>query len=211
MARERALANARAIAEGRDPRRRMRQVPTFEKATRPSSRSTRRIRRLTDCAPPVRACEARSTAPRGRIKRPRGGRGVAELKWAIRRLAVRDGRSRSGCCESVLDAFTLAVQCGGCGVLSCDSGREPGFGAPRLPALRFVRTAREIPSGPRLQRHAPRLGGSMSTGCFPVAAWPQESTWQPPRRLTWMSLHRIRCGPSCLWRGVCLRDIAILR
>ena len=32
MARERALANARAIAEGRDPRRRMQKVPTFEKA-----------------------------------------------------------------------------------------------------------------------------------------------------------------------------------
>ena len=32
MARDRALANARAIAEGRDPRRRMRQVPTFAQA-----------------------------------------------------------------------------------------------------------------------------------------------------------------------------------
>ena len=32
MARDRALANARAIAEGRDPRRRMQKVPTFEKA-----------------------------------------------------------------------------------------------------------------------------------------------------------------------------------
>ena len=32
MARERALANARAIAEGRDPRRHMRQVPTFAQA-----------------------------------------------------------------------------------------------------------------------------------------------------------------------------------
>ena len=32
MAREKALANARAIAEGRDPRRRIQQVPTFEKA-----------------------------------------------------------------------------------------------------------------------------------------------------------------------------------
>ena len=32
MAGDRALANARAIAEGRDPRRRMRQVPTFAKA-----------------------------------------------------------------------------------------------------------------------------------------------------------------------------------
>ena len=26
---------------------------------------------------------------------------------------MRDGRSRSQCCESALDAFTLAVQCGG--------------------------------------------------------------------------------------------------
>ena len=32
MARERALANARAIAEGRDPRRRFQQVPTFAQA-----------------------------------------------------------------------------------------------------------------------------------------------------------------------------------
>ena len=32
MARDRALANARAIAEGRDPRRRMQQVPTFVQA-----------------------------------------------------------------------------------------------------------------------------------------------------------------------------------
>ena len=32
MARDRTLANARAIAEGRDPRRRMRQVPTFAQA-----------------------------------------------------------------------------------------------------------------------------------------------------------------------------------
>ena len=32
MARERALANARAIAQGRDPRRRMQQVPTFARA-----------------------------------------------------------------------------------------------------------------------------------------------------------------------------------
>jgi len=32
MAREKALANARILAEGRDPRRRMHKVPTFEKA-----------------------------------------------------------------------------------------------------------------------------------------------------------------------------------
>ena len=123
--------------------------------------------------------------------RPRGGRGVAELKWAIRRLATRDRRSRSQCCESALDAFTLAVQCGGCGVSVSDSGREPGFGAPRLPALRFVRTARgsERPR-PRLQRHAPRLGGFINTGGFPsrrvatriraAAASPFDLTEPPP-------------------------------
>ena len=71
-------------------------------------------------------------------------------------------------CESALDAFTLAVQCGDSGVPVSDSGREHGFGAPRLPAFRFVRTARgsERPR-PRLQRHAPRLGGFINTGGFP--------------------------------------------
>ena len=40
MAREKALANARAIAEGRDPRRRMQRVPTFAQANETVSRST---------------------------------------------------------------------------------------------------------------------------------------------------------------------------
>ncbi len=55
---------------------------------------------------------------------------------------------------------------GGCGVPVSDRGREHGFGAPRLPALRFVRTARECPR-PRLQRHAPRLGGIINPGGLP--------------------------------------------
>ena len=55
---------------------------------------------------------------------------------------------------------------GGCGVSVSDSGREHGFGAPRLPALRSFRTARECPR-PRLQRHAPRLGGFINPGGFP--------------------------------------------
>ena len=59
-----------------------------------------------------------------------------------------------------------ADRSGGCGVSVSDSGREHGFGAPRLPALRFVRTARECPR-PRLQRHAPQLGGIINPGGFP--------------------------------------------
>ena len=57
---------------------------------------------------------------------------------------------------------------GGCGVSVSDRGREHGFGAPRLPALRFVRTARGSERlRPRLQRHAPRLGGFINPGGFP--------------------------------------------
>ena len=97
-------------------------------------------------------------------------------------LAVRDRRSRSMCCESALDAFTLADPCGGCGVPVSDRGREHGFGAPRLPALRFVRTARECPR-PRLQRHAPRFdvidyrGGLREVARTPIpASWCRRST-----------------------------------
>ena len=113
-------------------------------------------------------------------------------------------------CESALDAFTLAVQCGGCGVPVSDSGREHGFGAPRLPALRFVRTARgsERPR-PRLQRHAPRLGDFMNTGGFPgrrvatrihAAAASPFGLSEPASDAEW---------PVVPWRGVCPRDIAI--
>ena len=85
------------------------------------------------------------------------------------------------CCESALDAFTLAVPCGGCGVSVSDSGREPGFGAPRLPAPRFVRTARE--GAPPASLATPRATARRHEyrGVSPVAAWPQESAQQPPR------------------------------
>ena len=57
---------------------------------------------------------------------------------------------------------------GGCGVPVSDSGREHGFGAPPLPALRFVRTARGSERlRPRLKRHAPRLGGIIDPGGVP--------------------------------------------
>ena len=74
---------------------------------------------------------------------------------------------------------------GGCGVSVSDSGREHGFGAPRLPTLRFVRTARGSERlRPRLQRHAPRLGGVMNTGGFPGRrTGPRGPARQPPRRL----------------------------
>ena len=115
------------------------------------------------------------------------------------------------CCESALDAFALAVQCGGSGVSVSDSGREHGFGAPRLPALRSVRTARgsERPR-PRLQRHAPRLGGFINTGGFPgcrvatrirAAAASPFGLSEPPSDAEW---------PVVPWRGVCPRDIAII-
>ena len=65
-------------------------------------------------------------------------------------------------------------------------------------------------SVPGLACNATRHGSaSMDTGGSPIAAWPQESARQPPRRLPRVSPHPMRSGPSCLWRGVCPRDIAI--
>ena len=62
---------------------------------------------------------------------------------------------------------------------------------------------------PRLQRHAPRLGGFMNTGGFArLPRGPKGSARQPPRRLPRVSPHPMRSGPSCLWRGVCPRDTA---
>ena len=62
--------------------------------------------------------------------------------------------------ECPMTPLRVPSQGGGCGVSSCDRGREHGFGALRLPALRFVRTASgSARPRPRLQRHAPRLGG----------------------------------------------------
>ena len=105
------------------------------------------------------------------------------------------------CCESALDAFALAVQCGGSGVSVSDSGREHGFGAPRLPALRSVRTARgsERPR-PRLQRHAPRLGGFINTGgdlrfLLGVPRLPRgHKNPRGSRLAVWFERAPIRCG-----------------
>ena len=125
------------------------------------------------------------------------------------RLAVRDRRSRSRAAKVPLTPLRLpssaaAAACrratAAASTVSarracqrCGSSARPGR-FPPAPLATPRATARRL-------HHLP--GGS------PVAAWPQESTWQPPRRLTWMSLHRIRCGPSCPGRGVCPRDIAI--
>ena len=116
------------------------------------------------------------------------------------------GGAAAGAARVPNDAFTLAVQCGGCGVSSCDSGREHGFGAPRLPALRFVRTASgsERPR-PRLQRHAPRLGGFIRDRGAPRSPRGHKNPRGSRLAVCSLSLHRIRCGPSCLGRGVCPR------
>ena len=114
-----------------------------------------------------RARKARSTAPRVRITWPRGGRGVAELKWAIRRLAERDGRSRSQCCESALDAFTLAVQCGGCGVSVVRQWPRARFRRAAL-ASAAVRPHGQGVSIPGPACNATRHGStSLNTGDFP--------------------------------------------
>ena len=115
---------------------------------------------------PANAME--STAPRGCITRPRGGRGVAGVLMGDPSLAVRDRRSRSKCCESALDAFTLADPCGGCGVSVVRQGPQARF---RRVAYASVAVhphgQRVIHPRPRLQRHAPRLGGFINPGGFP--------------------------------------------
>ena len=87
-----------------------------------------------------------------------------------------------------------------------DSGREHGFGAPRLPALRFVRTASgSAPPRPRLQRHAPRLGGFIRDRGAPRSPRGHKNPRGSRLAVCSMGLHRIRCGSSCQWRGVCPR------
>ena len=92
---------------------------------------------------------------------------------------------------------------------SSDSGREHGFGAPRLPALRFVRTASgsERPR-PRLQRHAPRLGGFIRDRGAPRSPRGHKNPRGSRLAVCSLSLHRTRCDPSCHRRGVCPHDIA---
>jgi len=90
-----------------------------------------------------------------------------------------------------------------------DSGREHGFGAPRLPALRFVRTASgSAPPRPRLQRHAPRLGGFIRDRGAPRS--PRGHKNPRGSRLAVCSSEppSVRCDSSCPWRGVCPQNIA---
>ena len=93
-------------------------------------------------------------------------------------------------------------------------------GVRQQPQARFPRAALASaavgPHGrgserPRPRCNATRHGSAASCmpGVSPIAAWPQESTRQPPRRLPRLSPHRIRCDPTCLRRGVCPRDTAI--
>ena len=89
---------------------------------------------------------------------------------------------------------------------SSDRGREHGFGALRLPALRFVRTASgSARPRPRLQRHAPRLGGFIRDRGAPRSPRGHKNPRGSRLAVCSMGLHRIRCGSSCQWRGVCPR------
>ena len=110
------------------------------------------------------------------------------------------------------DAFTLAVQCGGCGVSVVRQGPRARFRRAALPALRFVRTASgSARPRPRLQRHAPRLGGFMRYRGVPRSPRGHKNPRGSRLAVCSLSLHRIRCGPSCLRRGVCPHDIATER
>lgn len=60
-------------------------------------------------------------------------------------------------------AVERARKCGS-DVSASDSGGEPGFGAPRVPAPRRVRTVGERAPPAPLQRHALRLRGVMDLG-----------------------------------------------
>ena len=158
-----------------------------------------------DCAPPVRAREARSISPRGRITRPRGGGSVSGNGRSVPRCA-RPAEPQQVLRECPMTPLRVPSQGGGCGVSSCDRGREHGFGAMRLPALRFVRTASgSARPRPRLQRHAPRLGGFIRDRGAPRSPRGHKNPRGSRLAVCSMGLHRIRCGSSCQWRGVCPR------
>ena len=125
-------------------------------------------------------------------------------------LAVRDGRSRSQVLrECPMTPLRLPSSAAAAACRLSDRGREHGFGALRLPALRFVRTASgSARPRPRLQRHAPRLGGSMSTGGLPGRRVATRIHMAAASPFALQSLHRFRCDSSCPWRGVCPQNIA---
>ncbi len=83
-------------------------------------------------------------------------------------LAVRDGRSREPSArESALDAFTLADPCGGCGVSVVRQGPRARFRRAAIASVALCPHGQRDPLRPRLQRHAPRLGGFINPGGFP--------------------------------------------
>ena len=73
----------------------------------------------------------------------------------------------------------------------CGSSARPGSERPR----------------PRLQRHAPRLDVIEYRG-VPRSPRGHKNPRRSRLAVCSLSLHRIRCGPSCLRRGVCPHDIA---
>ena len=86
MARDRALANARAVAEGRDPRRRMQQVPTFVQANETviaihaeSWKSDRKREPVARQHARLRPAAPRAQARRRRDHRRRHGGAAADL------------------------------------------------------------------------------------------------------------------------------------
>ena len=104
------------------------------------------------------------------------------------------------------DAFTLAVQCGGCGVsilrqrprarfrraalasvaIRPHGQRECASPAPLATPRAMARGLNEYRGVPRSPRGHKNPRGSRLAVCS-------------------MGLHRVRCGPSCQWRGVCPR------
>ena len=99
------------------------------------------------------------------------------------------------------------------------NGRKTSLGLGSWPMVtlavareKALANARAIALGrdprPRLQRHAPRLGGFINPG-VPRSPRGHKNPHGSRVAVCSLSLHRIRCGSSCLRRGVCPQDIAV--
>ena len=174
-------------------------------------RASRRIARARPRETPLRSeAEARSTAPRSRVTRLRGGRGVAELKWAIRRLAERDGRSRSRCCESALDAFTLAVQCGGCGVSVVRQGPRARFRRAALASVAVRPHGQGVPPAPLATPRAMARRHHQYRGVPRLPLGPREVP-RGSRLAVWLERARLRFGVARrAWGGASARETSRL-
>ena len=146
-----------------------------------------------------------STAPRARVARPGPAWVVSANGRSVPRCARR-AEPQQVLRECPMTPLRLPSSAAAAACRLSDSGREHGFGAPRLPALRFVRTASgSAPPRPRLQRHAPRLGGFIRDRGAPRSPRGHKNPRGSRLAVCSMGLHRIRCGSSCQWRGVCPR------